>query len=150
MITDSQQQKSVKWGGQSGIGDRNSLLQLLKPWPGSQVRVRCSSIQQMAFFHLGAVFNSLQEVCLLKDFVFIKYPSPNLIIPEVFRCADHRRRKYWSFLLSKPVNFLYKSGRTNLDTEDPQDVVCSGWNSLYHFWLSYSSALFLGNLLLQQ
>lgn len=68
---------------------------LLKPWPGSQVRIRCSSTQQVSFFHSVTVVNSLQEVGLLKDFMFLKYPSPNLSIPEVFRCAD-RRRKYWS------------------------------------------------------
>lgn len=116
----------------------------------AEVRTRCSSMQQVLFFHLGTVFNGLQEVCLLKDFMFIKCPSPNLIIPEVFRYADHRRRKYWSFLLSKLVNFLYESGRTNLDTEDSQYLACSGWNALYHIWLNYSSAVFVGNLLLQQ
>lgn len=117
VITDSQQQKFSSEGSSLKLLIGAASSRLSKPWPGSQVRIRCSSMHQVSFFHLVRVFNSLQEVCLLKDFMFIKYPSPNLIIPEVFRCADHRRRKYWSFLLSKLVNFLYESGRINLDRE---------------------------------
>lgn len=48
-----------------------------------------NSFQQSA----GGFGGGWGDVCwVLKDFMSIKYPSLNLLIPQIFRSADHKRR----------------------------------------------------------
>lgn len=142
VITDSQQQKCSEvraavwnwWQEQPAPGFWN-LSQKIRSGIGV---IRCYKCHFFAWKQLSTVCKRF--VLIVRDFMFITFPIP--IIPVVFRFTE-QRRKYWSFLLSRLVNFLCVSGRANYFRHRGTPICCVFWMKCS---VSYLVELFLSSI----